>query len=749
MEKFKKRIQLTIITVIIVLTIISAGLFKVNSISHENELAEEIEKSSENLQYLSQSILKTVLLLKIEESEFDSLAGKELKRLLPDFDMKYSKFQSDLNLLVERNKYLKDPLKIYNAEAKPLYSDILSDAKYISENNAYPYDVDVFTYLEKQDSNEKQFLEAMRNISAIVRSSSEDRLDRIYSINYIILVTLIIFILILSFLVLTPIFKKRIEDYQQLLEAKERAEAASKAKSDFMSNMSHELRTPLNGIIGFTELLGTTGPSDLQREYLQNVTKSSNNLLEVINDILDFSKIEAGKLRIDKIPFNLHQTVEDTIDSLSIEAHNKNIELICNIDPKLPVQFLGDSIRVKQILMNLLSNALKFTTTGEIVVSIEKNGIIYEKESSKYLDLVISVTDTGIGISADQLQNIFQSFTQADTSTTRKYGGTGLGLTICKNLADMMGGKLEVESKIGSGSNFKLHLTLKVLNEEYSSGVPLKPKLKKVLVIDDNITNCRLMRGIFEFLEVPCDICYSGKEALTLLYNANQENDHYDLIITDHQMPEMDGITLVKEIKGILKESPDPFILMLSSLEKSLFLREAEDSGINKFLSKPIKISDIKQLLSKVFAQRERMANQDLTKAISFKSETRVVIAEDNKINMMLLKRILTLMNIEVIPVNNGVEALQVTLAQNPDLIFMDIHMPFMNGYDATRAIRALPGECSNVIIIALTADAMIQDKEKCMAAGMNDFLAKPFRTIQIERMLRKYLSSHFVSNAS
>ncbi|HLI92611.1 MAG TPA: ATP-binding protein, partial [Puia sp.] len=415
--------------------------------------------------------------------------------------------------------------------------------------------------------------------------------------------------------------------------AREQAEKASRAKSEFMANISHELRTPMNAIIGFTDLVLTTDLQRPQREYLENVHRSGYNLLGIINDILDYSKMEAGKLTIENTAFRLCQLVEQTVDSLAIKAFEKNLELICQTDPSLPMQVLGDPGRIQQILVNLLGNGIKFTEAGEVVVALGRGMVIQGPDGRRYQPVTLSVRDTGIGIPPEKLEHIFESFAQADSTTTRKYGGTGLGLTIAKNLAHMMDGTLDVQSQMGKGSVFTLRLTFEIVDEMSSVPLVQRPVLKRALVVDDNITNCQLLENIFKYIGVDCQTCTSGPEALDLLGKVKVE-EFFDLIVTDHQMPVMDGIRFVKHVKALLKGRREPYILMLSSLDKGMCLEDAGQVGVDLFLSKPVKLRELNNMLQSIFGNTRDSRSGDAGKPEIRKvaEGASILVAEDEPV---------------------------------------------------------------------------------------------------------------------
>jgi CheY-like chemotaxis protein len=427
---------------------------------------------------------------------------------------------------------------------------------------------------------------------------------------------------------------------------------------------------------------------------------------------------------------------------LKVKAHEKQLEVIFWSDPGLPSVINSDSVRIRQILVNLLGNAIKFTESGEIFIELKQTAAAWQKDEKKYIGISITVKDSGIGIAAEKVTKIFEGFTQADSSTTRKYGGTGLGLTISKSLAELMGGTLTVASEIGKGSTFTLQLALEVIDEQPLIKPAAKPLLQHVLVVDDNETNRHLMKGIFEYLQIKCTLASSGEEALQHLASTEINQPAFDLVITDYQMPEMDGLMLANKIAGSATSTFSPVVVMLSSLEKNMEGYQAERKGIIKLLSKPIKLQELDKMLSSLFSKQEIREKAQFKKPTieKMKQSATILVAEDEPVNMLLISEVLGKMGLHVLQATNGKEAIAMLAHHTPDLIFMDINMPEMDGFSATSQIRLLPAPVCNIPVIALTADAMKEDRERCIQAGMNDYISKPFSLDELENILKTYL---------
>ncbi len=518
----------------------------------------------------------------------------------------------------------------------------------------------------------------------------------------------------------------------ELERAKKSAEAASHAKSQFLANMSHEIRTPLNAVLGFASLLKDSSLNERQLDFVDTISESGESLLSILNDILDVSKIEAGALELEETDFNLERTVRSVMSLMSVRAHTKDLEIVSYVDPNIVVPLIGDPGRIRQILLNLVGNAIKFTEEGGIALEIR----LEDRLPGDKVVLSFSVTDTGIGISPEQQEHLFDRFSQADISTTREYGGTGLGLSICNDLVKLMDGTMEVTSTPGKGSTFKTRLVLKCDDDERFLDAPAAQKIRgrRILVVDDNKVNLRVIGLMLAGYGCRVETVDAPELARDAILAAQNTGKPFDVAIIDHMMPGMDGVELAATIRADESISPIQLILSSSGIATSI---QAQEWGFQATAPKPVSqrrlVKTLSQLLEDMPARTEKPAPTiaptppvETVRTGDGRTRCRILLADDNPINLKLIQSALEDHPMTIDTVGDGREAVAAARSLPYDIILMDVQMINMDGIEATRRIRKLAGPISNVPIIAITASAMAGDREKCLAAGMNDYLSKP-----------------------
>ena len=536
--------------------------------------------------------------------------------------------------------------------------------------------------------------------------------------------------------------EERIKSERALGAAKNIADEANLAKSLFLANMSHEIRTPMNGVLGLGSLLSETELDIEQKEYVDSIMNSADSLMTLINDILDYSKIEANKIDLDHIPFDIRTTVEGAVDLLTFKAQEKGVELSLLLSACIPRRLVGDPGRIRQILVNLVGNAVKFTEIGEVVVSVSTI-----RQGNGKVMLMFNVKDSGIGIPEESMSKLFQLFSQVDPGTTRKFGGTGLGLAISKRLAELMGGEIGVESQLGFGSKFwftaELELAPEPIAEENMTRVDLEGR--RVFISEVPSTSRSILLQYLADLKMICEYADNARDSLDALRNSFHDGKSFDVILLDSAMPAVSGMNMAKIITSENLGPQKPKIVLITSVGMRGDINKLQSAGINAYLSKPFKLDQLAECLRIVQAEsipEQSVITKHTVSEIQKTNRLKILFAEDNKVNQLVFIKILEKAGYTCDLAVNGMVAVEAVDHSNYDIIFMDVQMPVLSGYDATRAIRSAElaaGDCRHVPIIAMTANAMKGDREKCIEAGMDDYLSKPINREEFLEKIRHW----------
>lgn len=606
-----------------------------------------------------------------------------------------------------------------------------------------------------RDAAEKGFQETIRK--AIVRSETAQGSGALIGTLMLLVIGILTLLVNRGIVVLEKVVENRnkmlvsvnseleeeIQKLKKAEEARSHAEAASQIKDEFLANMSHELRTPMNAVIGLSHLCLQTDLSGKQQDYLQKIHSSAKSLLGILNDILDVSKIEAGKMELDRISFELDEVMDNLATILLAKSHEKNIEFILETAPDVPSVLIGDPLRLGQVLINLAGNAVKFTSKGEVIVSAE-----LEKEEGDQVFLRFTVKDTGIGMSQKEIDKLFQPFTQADTSITRQFGGTGLGLTISKRLIEMMGGKIWVESTPGLGSKFIF--TARFLKMEKPANVPQTEFVglqgMRVLAVDDNTSSLQILKSYLESFSLEVTVASNGRQALSTVRNAHKEGRPINLAILDWKMPHMDGLELAKELHGMTELSIKPKVLLTAGFGLTGIPALMDEKAVDGVLEKPFKQNKLFDAIAKIFGQDKSVTGKFRITGAQFNPAlvsqvrgARLLLVEDNVINQQVAQELLESFGIKVTVAENGEEAIARLQEEPFDGVLMDMQMPVMDGITATREIRKNP-LFSKLPIIALTANVYVSEQNAFLAAGMNDHIGKPLDPDRLIATLAKWV---------